>query len=165
MDGGMMVAGIPVGSNQFRDGATILKTKTICTRISRMIDFTVKSQQPLSCIVIMKLCLLPSLVYWATCVPVTHWPQQAIDSCSRLNLLLLQCLTMATELAPGNVDFPISSLDVGNAKLAAITRLKLWSPGIQGLSAFISNWGYLEHRLDFQSGVLGISEADKETIE
>ena len=37
-DGGMMVAGLPVGSIQFGEGATILKTKTICARISKMID-------------------------------------------------------------------------------------------------------------------------------
>ena len=47
----------------------------------------------------------------------------------------------------------------------AIVRLNLWSSGIQGLSAFISNWGNLEHKLDFKSKVLGISVLDAGFIE
>ena len=164
-DGGMMVAGIPVGSNRFREEATYLKTKTICDRITKTMDFTVESGHPLGFVAITKLCLLPSLVYWSTCVPVTHWPRQAIDLFTDMHEMLLRRLTMCTELAPQNSYFPVSALDLGNAKVAAITRLKLWSPGIHGLSAFISNWGCLEHRMSFHSNVLGISETDTGSIE
>ncbi len=34
-----------------------------------------------------------------------------------------------------------------------------------GLSAFISNWGCLEHRLDFENKALGISEMGTGSIE
>ena len=164
-EGGMMVAGIPVGTNRFRDELTTLKTKALVERITKTMEATINSLYPLGFISITKLCLLPSMVYWATCVPVTRWPRQAIDPFSKLHTLLLCRLTRSAALSPDNSDLPISEFDVANAKLAAITRLKLWSPGIQGLSAFISNLGCLEHKLDFVNKALGISDMDAGLIE